>query len=310
MIYAVKKTKFIKACPFLRDLGNSYLCVNDDKVIDIILDPLINIEWNNKIYPTATEIPGKETCLFILDIKDDNRLFCVSRKMFLKMDQREIFWQDVRDAIILLNLNNQNDLQNSEIDFCSTCLYKVLIASSPTFQLRLSVEEKIRLGLSYILNKANEIYAIIINLSKSYTPMGKRNKRKVTTKLKTTMFKHQFSSLNWLNNLLEKKILDELTASLVFEWLQKFDEWGVTVSKIPDQETDEDRINLIKQSNDISAKLKEIAYDLVMKISYLKTSENELLQLLKNLEKVITISSVQFEDYIFICNQFLDNIGE
>ena len=50
------KIKYIKACPFLRDLGDSYLCVNNDKVADVILDPLMHIDWSEELPPVASEM--------------------------------------------------------------------------------------------------------------------------------------------------------------------------------------------------------------------------------------------------------------
>ena len=71
----MKNHKYVKVCPFLRDLGDSFLCVNDDKVADIIMDPLLNIEWSEKLPPVASAISGIETCLFVIEVKDDKRLF-------------------------------------------------------------------------------------------------------------------------------------------------------------------------------------------------------------------------------------------
>jgi len=47
-----------------------------------------------------------------------------------------------------------------------------------------------------------------------------------------------------------------------------------------------------------------------MKISYAKTDLKEKQQSLLNVEKIITIAGVQFEDYMFICRQFLDIVKE
>ena len=135
--------RYIKACPFLRDLGDSYLCVNCDKVVDVVLDPLIHIEWNENLPPVASELENQETCLFTIEIKEDGRLYCLSRKLYLEMDNRDIVWADIRDAVILLSLDEQGEFKDTETDFCSTCLYKVLIASSPPFQKRLDFNEKI-----------------------------------------------------------------------------------------------------------------------------------------------------------------------
>ena len=164
----MRKDSFIKVCPFLRDLGDSYLCVNDNDVVDVILDPLIDIEWSQDIMPVATDVEGCKTCLFTLEIKENEQLFCVSRQMFLSLDKREIFWRDIRDAFFLMNLDSESD-KNPAIDFCSTCLYKVLLASSPAFQVKLSQEEKIKLGCSYILNRANDIYKTLIIMSDNYS---------------------------------------------------------------------------------------------------------------------------------------------
>jgi len=302
----VQKKKYVKACPFLRDLGDSYLCVNDDKVVDVILDPLMNIEWSDEIPPVASEVEGSETCLFVLEIKEDDRLYCCSRKMYLKMDNHFIRWEDIRDSLFLLELDSQNEYQNAEFDFCSTCLYKVLVASSPAFQTRLSFDEKIKLGIAYILNKANEIYTGLILLSKSLAKdnqiEGLNDKIKHS---KAIIFKQQISALSLLTWIVENGIVDELYASTTFEWLQKFDEWGLIVSSIADAETNEEKIALVKESFEFAARLKELSYELIVKLSLpIGEKEEELKKPIKIINKIITIAAVQLEDYMFICNQF------
>ncbi|MGC9780946.1 MAG: hypothetical protein HZR80_17010 [Candidatus Heimdallarchaeota archaeon] len=307
----MKKIKYVKACPFLRDLGDSYLCVNNDKVEEVVMDPLISIEWSEEISPVASDTEGITTCLFVLDIQDDDRLFCISRKMYLSMDKKEIKWNDIRDAVFLLNLDQQSEVQNNDIDFCSTCLYKVLIASSSAFQSKLTFKEKMKLGWSYILNKANEIYSTIIKLNIS---LASRSENKLTCnkdKPKEVIFKHQITAFNWIAWMIEDELFDEEFTSQIFEWLQKFDEWGLVVSKIADAETDELRLDFVEQSYRFAARLKEISYDLTMKIVYYKTNiADEITSHLKNVERIITVVGVQFEDYMFICNQFLEIIKE
>ncbi len=307
----MKKIKYVKACPFLRDLGDSYLCVNNDKVEDVVMDPLINIEWSEQIPPVASDTEGITTCLFVLDIQDDDRLFCISRKMYLSMDKREIKWNDIRDAVFLLNLDQQSEVQTNDIDFCSTCLYKVLVASSPAFQSTLDFKEKMMLGWSYLLNKANEIYSTIIKLDMS---LASKSDSKLTcnkNKSKEVIFKHQITAFNWIDWKIEDKLFDEEITSQIFEWLQKFDEWGLVVSKIADAETDELRLDFVEQSYRIAAGLKEISYELTMKNLYNKTNiTDEIASHLKNVERIITVAGVQFEDYMFICNQFLEIIKE
>lgn len=311
VISLVKKIKYVKACPFLRDLGDSYLCVNNDKVMEVVIDPLIHIEWSEELPPVASEVPGVTTCLFTLEIDRDSRLYCTSRKMHLRMDNKDIMWEDIRDSVYLLDLNMPSEFQNAEIDFCSTCLYKVLIASSPAFQARLTIDEKISLGCSYILNKANEIYSSLIKLAQSMAIDEKSKKE--TSKLdksKGIIFKQQISALNWLTWMTEMSMLDDVFASTSFEWLQKFDEWGLIVSKVADTEDYLTMIELIEESYEYAARLIELSYELIMKISYAKAELVEKQQSLLNVEKIITIAGVQFEDYMFICRQFLDIVKE
>ncbi|MBN1328426.1 MAG: hypothetical protein JXA54_03025 [Candidatus Heimdallarchaeota archaeon] len=301
------KVKYIKACPFLRDLGDSYLCVNDDKVVDVLIDPLVNIEWSEELPPTASEAEGCETCLFVLEIKEDNRLFCSSRQMYLKMDKHYILWEDIRDSVFLLNLNTTTEFRDTEIDFCSTCLYKVLIASSPAFQARLSKEEKIKLGYSYILNKANEIYTGLLLLAEALSNDNLKtiNEKCTFEKSKASIFNQQISTLSWLSWVTESEEIDEVFASTTFEWLQKLDEWVLLISKIPETEDDLEKINLIKESFNYAARIKEISFEIILKLTYLKKYEDEAINLhIKNIEKMISVSGVQFEDYMFICNQF------
>ncbi len=311
-ISLVKKIKYFKACPFLRDLGDSYLCVNNDKVVEVVIDPLIHIEWNENLPPVASEVPGITTCLFTLEIERDSMLYCTSRKMHLRMDNRDILWEDIRDSIYLLDLNIPSEFQSADIDFCSTCLYKVLIASSPAFQARLSLDEKIRLGCSYILNKANEIYSSLIKLAQSLAVDEKSKKE--TSKLdksKGIIFKQQISALNWLTWMTEMSMLDDVFAKTSFEWLQKFDEWGLIVSKVADTEDYLSIIELIEESYEYAARLIELSFELILKISFAKTDLPEKQQSsLLNVEKIITIAGVQFEDYMFICKQFLDIVKE
>jgi len=294
----------VKACPFLRDLGDSYLCVNDDKVVDVILDPLMHIDWSEEIPPVASEVEGIETCLFVLEIKEDNNLFCCSRKMYLKMDNQIIKWEDIRDSVFLLELNSQNEYQNAEFDFCSTCLYKVLVASSPAFQTRLSYKEKVKLGIAYILNKANEIYAGLILLSKS---LAKENHLELNDKIKKSkalIFQQQISALSFLSWIAVNGIVDEVYASTTFEWLQKFDEWGVSVSSIADATTDDEKIALVKEAFEYAARLKELSYELIVKLSFSAEKSEKLDESVRIINKIITIAAVQLEDFMFICNQF------
>ncbi len=306
----MKKIKYVKACPFLRDLGDSYLCVNNDKVLEVVIDPLVHIDWSDELAPVASEVPGITTCLFTLEIDRDSRLYCTSRKMHLRMDNRDIMWEDIRDSVYLLDLNT-SEFQSAEIDFCSTCLFKVLIASSPAFQSRLTIDEKIRLGCSYILNKANEIYSSLIKLAQSMADDKKSIKE--TSKLdksKGIIFKQQISALNWLTWMTELSMVDDVFASTSFEWLQKFDEWGLIISKVADTDDYLTIVELIEESYEYAARLIELSYELIMKISFAKTDLVEKQQSLLNVEKIITIAGVQFEDYMFICRQFIDIVKE
>jgi len=302
--------KFIKACPFLRDLGDSFLCVNCDKVADVVLDPLIHIEWSEDLHPVASEVEGIETCLFTVEIQENNRLFCISRQQFLEMDNREIVWDDIRDAVILLSLDEQGEFKDTEIDFCSTCLYKVLIASSPAFQKRLDFDEKIRLGTSFILNRANEIHNSLAELSESYAKKQSDNSNEtdLTKKVDSTNNKTtSFSWMLWITN--DSRFDDEFIANSI-EWFQKFDEWGAVVSKIAETQIDEIKIRNVEQSENYAARLKEISYEMVMQLSYFKlnSDEEENDDAIKFAEKIFTMVSIQFEDYIFVCHQFLEII--
>ncbi|MHA1462465.1 MAG: hypothetical protein ACTSQ0_05290 [Candidatus Heimdallarchaeota archaeon] len=304
------KMKFIKACPFLRDLGDSFLCVNCDKVADVVLDPLIHIEWSEDLHPVASEVEGIETCLFTVEIQENNRLFCISRQQFLEMDNREIVWDDIRDAVILLSLDEQGEFKDTEIDFCSTCLYKVLIASSPAFQKRLDFDEKIRLGTSFILNRANEIHNSLAELSESYAKKQSDNSNEtdLTKKVDSTNNKTtSFSWMLWITN--DSRFDDEFIANSI-EWFQKFDEWGAVVSKIAETQIDEIKIRNVEQSENYAARLKEISYEMVMQLSYFKlnSDEEENDDAIKFAEKIFTMVSIQFEDYIFVCHQFLEII--
>ncbi|MHA1156509.1 MAG: hypothetical protein ACTSQK_10415, partial [Candidatus Heimdallarchaeota archaeon] len=290
------KMKFIKACPFLRDLGDSFLCVNCDKVADVVLDPLIHIEWSEDLHPVASEVEGIETCLFTVEIQENNRLFCISRQQFLEMDNREIVWDDIRDAVILLSLDEQGEFKDTEIDFCSTCLYKVLIASSPAFQKRLDFDEKIRLGTSFILNRANEIHNSLAELSESYAKKQSDNSNEtdLTKKVDSTNNKTtSFSWMLWITN--DSRFDDEFIANSI-EWFQKFDEWGAVVSKIAETQIDEIKIRNVEQSENYAARLKEISYEMVMQLSYFKlnSDEEENDDAIKFAEKIFTMVSIQF----------------
>jgi hypothetical protein len=304
------KLKYVKVCPFLRDLGDkSFLCVNDDKVADVVMDPLVNIEWSEKLPPVSSSIPDQDTCLFVLDINDDGRLFCVSRQMFLRMDKREILWEDIRDSVVLLNLDDQSEFENSEIDFCSTCLYKVLIASSPAFQSRIGYHERLELGSKYILNKATEIYNFVFKLSKK---LSKENAIEIKQcdldrKDDSNQIVSVISILTWI---IGNNQIDEVFSTDMFEWLQKFDEWMIIIIKIAESSDDQQIISLIEESFDFAAKLKEIAFEIILKLTYIKQSDDNNLEYIQNMEKLISVASIQFEDYMFIVNQFLKNIRE
>ncbi|HUU77186.1 MAG TPA: hypothetical protein VMX55_02495 [candidate division Zixibacteria bacterium] len=301
----MSKIKYIKACPFLRDLGDSFLCINDDTVVDVLLDPLIDVEWSEYLKPVASDIPDQESCLFTLEVKDDGKLYCISREKFLRMDKRLIQWKDIRDSIFLLNLNESQIVQNSEVDFCSTCLYKVLLASSPAFQQRLDLKEKIRLGISYILNRANEI---IYSLSKiSQTISWEESHGNIQIPVETNISKVDtapFSWLLWLSN--NPNFNDDFIANSI-NWFQKFDEWSVQISKIADEESDEMKIRIVEQSIEYASFLKQLSYDMVIQMVFLKNDEDSFF---KKTEKIFTVASINFEDYIFICNQFLDIVKE
>ncbi len=302
--------KFIKACPFLRDLGDSFLCVNCDKVADVVLDPLIHIEWSNELHPVASEVEDIITCLFTLEIKEDNRLFCISRKQYLEMDKREILWKDIRDAVILLSLDQQGEFKDTEIDFCSTCLYKVLIASSPAFQNRLDFNEKIRLGTGFILNRANEIHNSLVNLSETFSKKQNDNTNELSPTKKVEISNNKttaFSWMLWLTN--DPRFNDEFIANAI-EWSQKFDEWRTIVSRITDAEIDEIKIRNVEQSEKYAARLKEISFDMVMRLSFIKRDTDEIDDILKYADKVFSMVCIQFEDFIFVCHQFLDIIKE
>ena len=297
--------RYIKACPFLRDLGDSFLCVNCDKVVDVVLDPLIHIEWNENLLPVASELENQETCLFTIEIKEDERLFCLSRKLYLEMDNRDIVWADIRDAVILLSLDEQGEFKDTEIDFCSTCLYKVLIASSPPFQKRLDFDEKIRLGTSFILNRANEIHTSLIDLSNSFLAKQSENST-IETKPTIDIDAKKASSFSWMLWLTNNSRFDDEFIANSIEWFQKYDEWNTIVSKITDSEIVEMIIRNIEQASEYASRLKEISFDMVMSISFLKTKADEENPLMKYAEKIFSVASIYFEDFIFVSNQFLD----
>ncbi|NHJ04742.1 MAG: hypothetical protein EAX90_07960 [Candidatus Heimdallarchaeota archaeon] len=301
----MSKLKYIKACPFLRDLGDSFLCINDDTVVDVLLDPLIDVEWNEFLKPVASEIPDHESCLFTLEVKEDGKLYCISREKFLRMDKRFIQWKDIRDSIFLLNLNESQIAKNSEIDFCSTCLYKVLLASSPAFQQRLDIKEKIRLGIGYILNRANEIIYSLSKISQTITLEESHGNMPIPEKTNfTTTDSAPFSWLLWLSN---NPNFDDDFIAISINWFQKFDDWSVQISKIADQESDEIKIRIVEQSIEYASILKQLSYDIVIRMAFLKNNEDSFF--IKT-EKIFTTASINFEDYIFICNQFLDIVKE
>ena len=99
-------------------------------------------------------------------------------------------------------------------------------------------------------------------------------------------------------------------ASSSFEWLQQFDEWGLAVSQVADTEDYLSIIELIEESLDYAIRLKELSNELVMNISSVRSEIEEEPQSLLNAERLITIAGVQFEDYMFICSQFLDIVKE
>lgn len=301
------KIKFIKACPFLRDLGDSYLCVNCDKVVDVVLDPLIHIEWSDELQPVASEVEDIETCLFTLEVQEDSRLFCISRKQYLEMDNRKIYWEDIRDAVILLSLDEQGEFKDTEIDFCSTCLYKVLIASSPAFQKRLDFDEKIRLGTSFILNRANEIHNALTNLSESYAKKQASNSDSTPLTERAETSNSKATTISWMLWLTNNARFDDEFIANSIEWFQKFDEWGTIVSRIADAKIDEIKIRNVEQSEKYAARLKEISYEMVLQLSFLKKKSDDDYSV-KFAEKIFSMVSVQFEDYLFVCHQFLDMI--
>ncbi|NHJ48112.1 MAG: hypothetical protein FK733_10020 [Asgard group archaeon] len=303
------KPKYVKVCPFLRDLGDSFLCVNNDKVADVIKDPLINIEWSEKLPPVSSSIPEQDTCLFVIEIEDDDRLFCISRQIYLRMDRRDILWEDIRDSVVLLDLANQSEFQDSEINFCSSCLYKVLIASSPAFQLRLGYHERLDLGSKYILNRANEIYTSVISmtekLSMNNDPEVERcNIKKIE---KTDHPVSALSLLSWINGNIQ---IDDVFSTTMFEWLQKFDEWMLIIMKLANATEDNLKIIIIEESFEFAARLKEIAFEIIMRLSFVNNVKEKVLEYTQNMEKLISIASIQFEDYMFIVSQFLKNIRE
>lgn len=301
------KIRYIKACPFLRDLGDSFLCVNNDNVVDLVLDPLIHIVWSEELPPVASELEDITTCLFVLEINDDGKLYCISRDMFLQMDNRYILWEDIRDSVFLLNLNESEGLQESEIDFCSTCLYKVLIASSPAFQSKLTYDEKIHLGWSYILNKANEIYNSIIRLSKQLSE-GETAIIEKCVQVEDLSESDKKTALSWFSWLTDNFQINNSISTKTFEWLQKFDEWALIVSKAAKENNKPAKIELVKQTQEYGAKLKEISYEIVLELSTQNIESKKEYNVLKKIEKIIVISAVQFEDFTFICSQFLDSL--
>ncbi|MHA1243908.1 MAG: hypothetical protein ACTSP7_04950 [Candidatus Heimdallarchaeota archaeon] len=95
------------------------------------------------------------------------------------------------------------------------------------------------------------------------------------------------------------------------EWYQRFDEWRLVITKIADVKTNQERVDFIVTSNEYAQKLKEISFDLVMKISFIeRDAKDDVLITLKNAERIFTVASVQFEDYTFICNQYLAILKE
>ena len=300
------KIKFIKACPFLRDLGDSYLCVNCDKVVDVVLDPLIHIEWSDKLQPVASEIEDIETCLFTVEIKENNQLYCISRKQYLEMDGRNILWEDIRDAVILLSLDEQGEFKDTEIDFCSTCLYKVLIASSPPFQKKLAFEEKIKLGISYILNRANEIHTSFIELANKYSKNRVQSKIIKCEHSEEEVITSNASAFTWMLWLTNNPIFNDDFMASSIEWFQKYDEWSNLIAKMSESEIVEITIRNVEQTSEIASQLKDISFEMVIQLSFLKNNDIQENPMVKYAEKIFSIASIHFEDFIFIANQFLD----
>ncbi|MBD3190007.1 MAG: hypothetical protein GF308_05165 [Candidatus Heimdallarchaeota archaeon] len=308
----LKKRKYIKACPFLRDLGDSYLCVCGDDVVEVELDPLLNIQWSEEVPPVASQIPGKETCLFVLEIQEDGRLFCISRQIYLSMDERTIYWDDIRDSVLLMNLNDPEVTNEDEFEFCSTCLYKVLLASSPAFQTKLDKKERLRLGHSYLLYKANQIINSLNQMNfddqTSTSTIDFFEKIDAIDPSKTAQSTN--SIIDFLTLLIQQiDTTGELT-SLFIQWVQKFDEWRYNTSIISEEKTESEKIERIRQVLNLSRRLNEIAFDILMKTQFQdfhgeETEPEKEQELAKMIQKIFLMNNVQLEDFAFITTQVL-----
>lgn len=309
----LKKRKYIKACPFLRDFGDSYLCVCGDDVVEVELDPLLNIQWSEDITPVASEVPGKETCLFVVEIKEDGRLFCISRQIYLAMDDRTIYWDDIRDSVLLMNLNDPEVTNEDEFEFCSTCLYKVLLASSPAFQAKLDKEERLRLGISYILYKANQIINSLnqtnfdtINSDEAFDLFEQIGDIDSSEVAQSTN-----SIIDFLTLLIQQIDNSGELTSLFIQWIQKFDEWRYNTAKISEEKTEREKINRIHQVLDLSRRLNEITFDILTSIQFQAFQQGiSNREITKIIEKIFLIHNVQLEDFAFITTQVLQTFEE
>ena len=111
----------------------------------------------------------------------------------------------------------------------------------------------------------------------------------------------------WLTN--NSRFDDEFIANSI-EWFQKYDEWNIIVSRITDTEIDEIIIRNVEQASEYASRLKEISFEMVMSISFLKRKDTEDDPILNYAEKIFSVASIHFEDFIFVSNQFLDIVKD
>ena len=116
------------------------------------------------------------------------------------------------------------------------------------------------------------------------------------------------TALSWFSWLTDNYQIDESLSIKTFEWLQRFDEWTLIVSKTAKENDKTKKIELVKHVLEYGAKLKEISYEIVLYLSTQNLESKKGYNVLKKIEKIMNISAVQFEDFTFICSQFLESI--
>ena len=149
--------QLVRGCPCYRQIGEEVICMNNDDVLpisSIVVDPKFFISLPSVQDLDEFKSDRDDMCYMLINLnKNDGLVYCISRAQVLKINNREIHVEDIRDALQFAPVTGIED----DGVVCSSCLYKYLVTLSHVFTEIVSEVEKNEIVFKYVKDIAFQI---------------------------------------------------------------------------------------------------------------------------------------------------------